>query len=459
METSGTASQAARPLSKMDSFFLAPAAAKDGADGLAFSPTEELLVGKLGSVSRDNQTQLFWNLEARHKDGTYGLHGKGYATRVSGQIPLKHFYVKCPKTGHDLFMMSPRWNSRISCMKIPAEAIPQGLSEEEMKAAMTRVSRALDEASGDEQWLANSDAVFAAGKNGDAHPWNPRMDSHGHFVGVFREKGALVGQRPNYYLCAHSDSGQLGEALCEHALKNPNMTLSEFSTCPQAAYVRDVAKRNNRRLLFAAAHELGLNREHLCLEDDTDAVVDESKHEAYPEMIGDKALLSDTCYNFLDSNASARDTVVYYAGTTSLARGGKHCGKYAAQLCGPQKGITLYKLDPSQDYTESRTSILTSKDGTNIKHTHSNAYAAFPIGMGRPRDGVSSEQQPSLKQGAAEQMSRSYIWPDKIEGQMHPAFTAYNNPGHFEAGRNEFVLGKNGGAVRLEPVAVVIPRP
>jgi hypothetical protein len=346
-------------------------------------------------------------------------------------------------------------------MEIPPDAIPEGLTEAEMRQCIKDLCKEVDEASSEEVLRKTSSKLFTVNPAGqDRVRWEPFLGHHhGHFFGVFRKKGVKVGQKASYYIGVHSDAGLLGESLCAFAVHKDHgpKKLGHFAASTELRHVEDFAHRNGRRLMAKVCHALGLHRHKLRFEDDRQAVINEADHEAYPELVHTDALVAHTRYNCFRKPHPSSSAVVYYAGSTPLSEAAREGRKYVAQLMGPQKGISLYTVEPGRDYTKSCVSYVES-DGQTVRHPHDNRFAAFPVSMGRPRGHVATEQQEVLEKTAA-RMAEAYTWADRIGDELHPAFSSYNNAKSYEEGRNTFMLGENHPeAIRLEPVAVAIPR-
>lgn len=446
------------PLTEVDLFFVKPNAKK--IDELTNASEEEREHARhLASVADANGAQLLWNFEVSKKERvTYGTHAKGYVLQMCGTQSMQKFITDGPKPN---LRFSPRFGASLMVMEIPPEAIPEGLTEAEMRKCIENLCKEVDAASSEEVLRKTSSKMFVLNPAGkDRARWSPFMGHHhGHFFGVFRKKGVKVGQKAHYYIGVHSDSGFLGEALCAFAMHKDHgpKKLGQFVHCSELRHVEEFADRNSRRLMALVCHSLGLHRHKLRFEDDSTALIDENEHEAYPEMIHRDALVAHTRYNCFRKPHPSSSAVVYYAGTTPLSEVARDGRKYVAQLMGPQKGISLYAVDAGRDYTKSCVSYVES-DGQTVRHPHDNRFSAFPVSMGRPRGNVESEQQAVLEKNAS-RMSEVYTWADRIGAELHPAFSAYNNAKTYEEGRNAFVLGENHHeAVRLEPVAVAIPR-
>lgn len=461
-----------------DYFFHSPTQSIDGKSSTMTDEEKQFYQLLKNKTTSPGQLYVYYNSEITSRPGTFDHKhsAKGYAVDFSKQMPLHELSIpdQASSSGEheSRFLLSSRWFSHIAVVKVPAEAIPDGMRERDMKEIVSRLTHKLDGSTpgfeDDRQKLAASfmgSNVRKLEGTRDVVPWQAGISGHGHFAGLFKNKGTtLAGGSDSYYLAVHSDSDYLGEALNGYALKHKNLTLGQLAASPQMEGVRNYSERNARRVLAELSEQLGLRRDLVPVLEDIHAYPP-SNDQVPPELAS--SLYVDTLYNYLFDPIADGRTLMYYNTTARLSAFEQHNGRIAT-LKNAKGGISLMKLDQNKDYTVFRHNIVSGRDESRVL-SHANPHAAIPIGLGRLRgDPKTVLALSKLTSDDAASLYSHYEWKNKesmadfndsshVQRSLNKRLYAYKPVDQSTRTMIEFTLGAKTEITDLKPVAVILP--
>jgi len=447
---------APRPPSIVDSFYADPSSYAANKEP-AFTPEEKAFVDYSANVTNDNHTQLFGNFEMPSvaMQSPHSSAAKGYASLLSKEAPLSVFITGSGDKACIRF--SDRWFLTTSVLKIPHDALPEGMTEEHMEACLkpfvSRISRhAIESVEGVEKHVEHIFGKDVCGSSKDSCSWDACLYGRGDCAGVYKLKGVAANERDQYFLLVRSDAGPVGSALCAFACENPNMTLGAFASSPEMCRVREYSLRNNTRIMARLANALGLDRQKICIKEDHQAHCNVDADEAFPDRVG--GFMAKTVSNYFFDTSISGSSLVYYNSTTRL---GSSTHSHVAQMVGLKKGVMLYHVDRKRDYTVSKL-MLGKEGGAPIETKHDNYFSAMPVGVGRVRE---PGNKAKLTRTDLAKLNRIYTWIDKddaIAGDNY-RLANYRVPDDEHLRSNKFILGRETlpSDMALAPVSVILP--
>jgi hypothetical protein len=241
----------------------------------------------------------------------------------------------------------------------------------------------------------------------DTDSWDAEIGGHGHFVGVFK---TARGRRDfDYYLIAYTGVDVATKELY-HKVQNKKagcFTFEELVESAEYRYVRRLADRNARRLIFNTAEVLGVD---VRFGSDMDAYTSDD-YESKPKMAAPEYRQELNVFD--ETQWFAKHAVSYY----SMASPSRNVKDQHFILVDPHTGVVAIKGNPA-----------TALSGNKAGGFSTKAINALPASTGRKTAVKKLPQSDADKAASAERLAevkKFVVWEGGDEANDRVALDAY----------------------------------